>query len=69
MTDKARSEQWLDDVTAISAFLAMARKHSLMLNGHTADEVWQAWARCSGWNAELAGAIADELVGDNDAGT
>ncbi|WP_391349466.1 hypothetical protein [Azospirillum sp. A23] len=38
-------EQGADDLAAVSAFLAMAVKERLRLNGHAATDVWAAWVR------------------------
>lgn len=46
------------DLTAVSAFLAMALKEKLMLNGWTAREAWDAHTRLMG----LAPAKASELL-------
>lgn len=46
------------DITAVTAFLAMAVKERQMLNGHTAREVWDAWMRI----LELPSAKANELL-------
>lgn len=46
------------DIAAVTAFLAMAGKKNLMLNGHAARDVWDAWMRI----LELPPGEANELL-------
>jgi hypothetical protein len=41
-------QQYLEDLTTVAAFLAMAEKEDMMLNARTANEAFEAFARLSG---------------------
>jgi hypothetical protein len=50
------SDNSIDDLATVSAFLAMALKQDLMLNGYSARDAWDAHCRLfhiSDKNAEL----------------
>lgn len=52
------SNQYIEDVTSVAAFLAMAEKEKLMLNARSGGEAFEAFARLVGVPAGKLRALA-----------
>lgn len=59
----AHSQQ-TDDIAAVTAFLSMAVKQGLMLNGRTAREAWDAHTRLLGLTNVDANKLLCLMLGD-----